>query len=317
MNEIQTFYTFLRSQQAARDFLHRSYEQENIPDAEIKSYNNCQAFLYYLDHGLRLYENGKSVESFIKPILYFYGMVHLLKACLLTRRPDYPESTALLAHGVTTRKRKKKNYSFMDDEVKIQVHGLFPYFTEHLYSKDLLHFEKIRMKRLLALIPEMNQLFSFYGKKEPMVQVGAVSSDMLSFPQSILDDYQVAERTFLRRIKPFLPEIVHVETDHSSINIKLVKNVENNPGPFFVHGKNKTIYFPLRREQYLPIAEVMVHYLLLYNLSMLCRYETEWWGDLFAAKTDQEYSFIVHFLSITAEKVPGLLGSELLERYYS
>lgn len=316
MDEIQTFYTYLRSQQAARDFLFMSYNREELPDAEVKSYENCHAFLYYLDHGLRLYENGKNVDSFIRPILYFYGMVHLLKASLLAKRPNYPESTSLLAHGVTTRKKKKKNYTFIEDEVKVQINGLFPYFTEHLYSKDLLHFEKVKMGHLLALIPEISPLFSFYEQEEPMVVVGSCRSDILLFPITILDHYQVTDSTFLRRIKPFLPEIMHYETDHALLKIKLKQHAGSKPGPFFVHGKSDDIYFPQKREYYFPIAEVMIHYLLLYNLSMLCRYETEWWGDLFAGKTDQDYSFIIQFLSITAEKIPELLGKELLQRIY-
>src|SRR5699024_7058088 len=128
MNEIQTFYTYLRTEQGARDYLFHCYKQINNPDCERKSYNNAQTFLYYIDHGLRLYENAKHVDLFFRPVLYFYGMVHLLKACLLSIRPEYPESASLLAHGVSTRKKKKKNYTFMNDEVKVQVQGLFPYF---------------------------------------------------------------------------------------------------------------------------------------------------------------------------------------------
>ncbi len=53
-------------------------------------------------------------------MLLFYGMSQLFKACLLTIDPNYPESTTVLAHGVTTRKRKKQGYQFLEDEVKVQ-----------------------------------------------------------------------------------------------------------------------------------------------------------------------------------------------------
>src|SRR5690625_7267275 len=92
-------------------------------------------------------------------------MVHLVKACLLTIRPGYPESTSLLAHGVTARKRKKKNYSYMEDEVKIQHNGLFPYMAAHLLSSKSIPFEKISMEALLSLIPEMLPLFQFQNKQ--------------------------------------------------------------------------------------------------------------------------------------------------------
>lgn len=55
----------------------------------------------------------------------------------------------------------------------------------------------------------------------------------------------------------------------------------------------------------------MVHYLLLYNLSMVSRYEAEWWGDLLVTKPEIDYPLITQFLKITAQKVPLLLGETL------
>jgi len=313
MTDLRDFYTYLKSQQTAREYLLTCYQQLDLKNAETKSYENCHAFLYYLDHGLRLYENGKKVDLFVRPILYFYGMVHLLKACLLTKRPDYPESTTLLAHGVTARKKKKKQYTFMEDEVKVQVHGLFPYFTEHLYSRQLLSFDKISMEHLFSLIPEMNILFKFYNEA-PLLAVGSVKSTILQFPVFILDHYHVTEKTFLNRLKSYLPEIADFDSDDSLIQIRLEHLLDTSLGPFFAHSVNGEIYFPRKRKHFLPISEVMVHYLLLYNLSMLCRYETEWWGDLFAVKTDRDYPFITHFLDVTSKKIPVLLGDQLLKK---
>lgn len=311
MKHIQEFYIYLRSQQTARDYLYKCYQKIDLTDPEMKSYDNAQKFMYYLDHGIRFYENGRKLETFARPILYFYGMVHLLKACLLTKRPDYPESTALLAHGVTARKKKKKNYTFMEDEVKIQVDGLFPYFSEHLFSKKLLRFDKVKMEHLLALIPEINILFQLDGREKLLV-VGSRSSTVLQFPTWLLDYYHLTEKSFLSRLKEFLPEIVDVTSNDSLIQIRLANLMDTRLGPFFVHS-NGEIYFPMYREHFLPISEVMVHYLLLYNLSMLCRYETQWWGDLFASKPDRDYPFITHFLQVTAEKIPVLLA-DLLEK---
>src|SRR5699024_10675643 len=101
--------------------------------SDVKSYENCHAFMYYIEHGIHFYESGKEMDLIVQPIMYFYGMVHLLKAVLLTKRPDYPETTKVLAHGVSSRKRKKQHYTFINDEVKIQHNGLFPYASEHLF----------------------------------------------------------------------------------------------------------------------------------------------------------------------------------------
>ncbi|MFC4024170.1 YaaC family protein [Oceanobacillus longus] len=306
------FYTYLNAQQTAQQYLYSCYK--GMEDAESKSYQNCNTFMYYLDHGLRFYENGKKADQVVQPVLYFYGMVHLLKASLLTERPDYPESTSLLAHGVTTRKRKKKQYTFMDDEVKIQQQGLFPYFSEHLFSMKKFSFEKINMEMLFSTLPEMNDFFSLQNKNK-MIEIGVSESLLLQFPIQLLDNYHLTDKAFIRRLEGFLPSIKEIKIDNSNISIHLGKSFSSSHGPFYVHMHDKKIYFPSDRNHFLPISEIITHYLILFNLSMLCRYEAEWWGDLLLSRPDIDYPFIHHFLKITSEKIPYMIGKKLMDKY--
>ncbi|WP_163969260.1 YaaC family protein [Oceanobacillus halotolerans] len=310
--EINTFYTYLLSQSSAQYFLYSCYQQLGMKDAEIKSYENCSAFVHYLNHGRKFYENGRKSELLIQPILYFYGMVHLLKACLLTIRPNYPESTSLLAHGVSTRKRKRKNYSFIEDEVKIQHNGLFPYVNQHIYEQEKVPFEKIKMDYLFGLIPEMQILLSFH-QREKMISVGKQHQSILRLPTQLLDHYHLTEKALIQRLKPYLSPIKKTTTEKEAVIVELTKSIESESNPFFFHMSNEMIYFPINRSYFIPISEVMVHYLLLYNLSMLCRYEAEWWGELITTKPEIDYAFISHFLAITAEKIPLLLGHKLYQ----
>ncbi len=103
---VSTFLSFLEAEDAALSFLQKSYQHLGIPDAETRSYQNISAFLAYLEHGKSYYSYGKDAPLLMKPVLLFYGMTHFMKASLLLTRPDYPESTADLAHGLSTRKRK-------------------------------------------------------------------------------------------------------------------------------------------------------------------------------------------------------------------
>ena len=50
------------------------------------------------------------------------------------------------------------------------------------------------------------------------------------------------------------------------------------------------------------LPELLIHYLLLYNLSMISRYETDWWYDLLGSYSSEDYPFIYQFLSISAQK---------------
>ena len=44
------------------------------------------------------------------------------------------------------------------------------------------------------------------------------------------------------------------------------------------------------------LPELISHYLLLYNLSMIARYETEWWSELFKTIPNDDYPTIIQFL---------------------
>ncbi len=312
-NDINVLYTYLQSQQTAQQFLYDCYQTLDGVEASAMSYENCNSFMYYLDHGLQFYENGKNLDILFQPIMFFYGMVHLLKANLLTIRPHYPESTTILAHGVSSRKRKKKDYSFMDDEIKTQQNGLFPYFSKHLFSVSHTPFEKFKMEDLLGLIPEVSSLFAFQGQKK-MITIGKIGRSELHFPNEILDNYHLTAKSFIQRISAYLPAIEQTEINKNYFCINLSVPLHKFNGPFFTHVSNNLIYFPLHRRKYLLNSEVMVHYLLLYNLSMLCRYESEWWGDLLSAKSEIDFPFISLFLQNTSEKAPLLLGEKLLER---
>lgn len=71
---------------------------------------------------------------------------------------------------------------------------------------------------------------------------------------------------------------------------------------------------PLFRGKLFNYPELISHYLLLYNLSMIARYETEWWGELLKTKPNKDYPFIVSFLNHTAKKGPFLIYQFLLSQ---
>lgn len=310
----KTFLLYIQSEQTAQQFLYHCYKNIEGSNAKEKSYRNCHTFLYNLQHGQHFFHSGKKLNTMIKPILYFYGIVHFLKAALLTKRPDYPETTKLLAHGVSARKIKRKNYTFLEDEVKIQHNGLFPYFSKHLYSIPIHSKDKYKMSSLLALLPEMNGFFQLY-KKEKMIAVGTTTNNILSFPLSLLDTYHITKKAFLNRMAANLPTIKSQKTEEDFILVELAHPIQNTTEPFYLHLFNNQIYFPINRDSYLPLSEVMIHYLLLYNLSMLSRYETEWWGNLLGVKSTIDYPFIKHFLHYTSDKITFLINQYLYNTY--
>lgn len=308
-----SFFTSFQSTSIVQAFLKQQYESLGLPNAEFKSYENCYAFIYYIEHGKKYYQLAKNAPDELKPVLLFYGMVQLIKATLLTVDPDYPQTTTVLAHGVSARKRKKRDYIFLNDEVKVQKNGLLRHFAQHLFQETLSE-ERFQIESLFARIPEMNAIFQMSGKQHPSLKVKQQTNGTLIIPISILDHLHMTARRF----QEYLQRHLRVQIQSFSIkeeNIIIVANL-NRPFdcvPFLFH-LSHDVYIPKKRELFQPIPELIVHYLLLYNLSMLCRYETEWWNELFHSFSTDDLPFIRHFLSISERKTPYLIGLYLKKR---
>jgi YaaC-like Protein len=304
-------YTCFFSAEYCQVYLKSCYMKNKIENPEQKSYENCYAFLYYLEHGQIYYQQAEKSPLILKPILLFYGLVHLIKACILTVDPLYPETTAVLAHGVSTRKRKKQNYQFFHDEVKLQKNGLFPFMSEKLFHVKQLDGEKVIMEELLQLIPELDELFGLLlGKKSHCTL--EQEEEKLVVPEAVLDHYHMTEN----RLKEFLAGkfVSEVEFSAEGLSISGVGShswiSEVSPLKYNLEGNFWTL--PLHKDKFFQFPELLIHYLLLYNLSMIARYETEWWSELTKMMPNQDYPFIEAFLDITMKKGPFLIYQFLM-----
>lgn len=299
------------SAEYCQQFLKNCYQKRNIENPEQKSYENCYPFLYYLEHGQIYYQQASSSPLIIKPILLFYGLVHLIKACILTIDPAYPETTAVLAHGVSTRKRKKQNYQFFQDEVKLQKNGLFPFISEKLFHMKQLEGEKVIMEELLKLIPELDELFFLLEGKRTFIKVES-DHQLFHVPETILDQFHMTENRF----KEFLASKFEKGVEFSEEGLSFQVNPASSVGcsPLKFHFEENYYALPLNKDNYFNFPELLIHYLLLYNLSMIARYETEWWSELTKMMPNQDYPFICSFLDVTLQKGPYLVYQYLMEQ---
>jgi hypothetical protein len=248
-----------------QNYLYKQYEKQGFSSPESLSYENCYRFIYYLEHGQKYYIQTKSAPIDLQPVLLFYGMIQLLKACLLTIDPLYPENSQVLAHGVSTRKRKKAQYEFLRDEVKIQKNGLLSHFSDKMFHVKHFEGEKYTMKMLLKLIPELHHLFHSLEATELSYKVSIPSTKKLHITNKILDDYHISARSFthfLSSRNPLITEEV-AETNECMI-VSLKKTLSPlSASPLLFDFTNEHYYILKKKEDCLTLPEIVVHYLLL------------------------------------------------------
>lgn len=302
-------YSFLFSAENTQAFLKNKYLKQRIENPDQKAFENCYAFIYYLEHGQVYYKQAEASPLIIKPILLFYGLVHLIKASILAINPLYPENTSVLAHGVTTRKRKKQNYQFIHDEIKFQKNGLFPYMSKIMFHMEQLEGDKITMEELLRLLPELDELFFRLEGRRTFARLER-KEDQFLIPEIILDHYHMSHN----RMKDFLASKFQDQFLFLDDVPSFTLNSQSfrKPSPLKYHLDEKAFVFPLQKDNFFHFPELLVHYLLLYNLSMIARYETEWWGELTKMMPTNDFPFIDSFLQVTLEKGPFLIYQYLV-----
>ncbi|OCA88597.1 hypothetical protein A8F94_24270 [Bacillus sp. FJAT-27225] len=300
-------FSFFLSADYAQSYLQDCYKKLGCSSPEQKSYEKSYSFIYYLEHGSIYYSQAEYAPIVLQPILLFYGLVHLAKACILTTDPFYPETTAVLAHGVSARKRKKQQYQFFEDEVKFQKNGLFPHISDKLFHMKQIEGDKMTMEELLRLIPELDSLFwplegqaNFFSLHE--------RDGVYFIPEKTLDFYHMSEARFQEFFTAQTGiKLAAMKEGFARLESPLSPYSLNQPSVLKYHFFDKRFVMPFKKSHRSVFPELMAHYLLLYNLSMIARYETEWWGEAVKIMPNRDYPFIKSFLEITREKSPFLI----------
>ncbi|MCM2676464.1 YaaC family protein [Alkalicoccobacillus plakortidis] len=291
-------------------FLTNCYEQQSFPNAKTLSYHTSYSFIYHLQQGRLYFKQAAQSPIEIQPMLLFYGIVQMLKACVLTADPFYPENSAILAHGVTTRKRKKQGYRFLDDEIKIQKNGLFLHSLSKMFHVKQMPSEKYKMNALMKQIADMHSLYSTMQNQKISLPV-TYRYQSFSIASDLLDDLHMTANRFglfleQQNQNNWFNRQMGIQSNNHSITIPLHFKPTSYQSPPWLTAIDGKHYILRKREDFCPLPELSIHYLLLYNLSMICRYEAEWWGELHHNFEGEDLPFIKQFLSISNMKLPML-----------
>ncbi|RXT08912.1 YaaC family protein [Ammoniphilus sp. CFH 90114] len=321
-----SMFVYFESEPHVKSFLEKAYRTQHGDHASRFAFQNTHKFIYYIKQGREYYTAAFNSNILVKPLLIYYGMVSLLKAVILTSDPGYPAHTRVLQHGITSRKLKKLEYSFSEDEVKVQKEGLFPMVAQHLQSGHIVG-EKFKLKDLLSMIPELRESYEKTYEEVSLIPLHIskhidFSSPVTMFylPEHILDKYHLSYESFIHFLNRrnqgkaiFAPHslrapkgIIRISWEHP-LNIHVSESPSGFENDLFIQDYKGNHYFLLKDNPALFFPELMSHYMLMYILGMLCRYETELWGEIIFSFTSGEMFIINEFLNISLRKFPNMI----------
>jgi len=313
MRDAWEIFRFLETEPTAREYLMNSYESKGIEHPNRHAFSQCTRFVYTWRQARSYYEAATHADLLIRPLLLFYGCMQMIKGCILAIDPFYPSNSRMLQHGVTTRKMKKSPYRLLDDEVRPQKEGLFAHAAQ-LFKLSPLR-ERYKADHLFASLAEMMPAYErIVGASQWMPITQKESGSVLIFPSSTQSIGPLAYSSetlcgYLNRLAPDSVAFDIYESEPSAgQSYRLRGSIEQlTKHRLFTVTQQGDLYFWNGSEEDLPLPQWATHYLLLYLLGILCRYETEWWGELVLSHTLSELILIERFLQLHSEQFPVLI----------
>lgn len=322
LDRLWGLFLYFESAPTAKSYLLQSYlSLESEKDATRLAFENTQKFIYFLKQGASYFHSAKQSEIIVRPLLLYYGITSLMKAVILIKDPYYPRTTSVLQHGITTRKRKKSNYVFQQDEIKVQKDGLLPLFSQLVIADPLELHSKYKVIDLLSLLPELQESFSLLYQRKTMLEFSMTrkssSSCTFTFSNKELEKHSLS-----------FPEARFLFSSNLSTNEQIVSFSEEclsftlaTSEACFIPEKDHTQIFRdyrgdyfLYLEQPLTVSnEIIIYNMLTYILGMLCRYDTELWGEILFSFSSNDLYIIEEFLQLSLRKFPNLILNQLFD----
>ena len=329
-------FLFLECEPTARRLLEDKYRRQGIENPERAAFHAAEPLIYYLRHARELYQVAGSSNLLVRPLVAYYGMMNLLKAWLLSLDPAYPHSTSVLRHGLSTRRRKRSNYRFVKDEVRIQREGLFSLAAQSLGQTGL-EGNTYTLQTLLAAIPELQASYqalfhdvTFYPVFIPEQKSVQGKGMPFFIEESILDAYHLTAAAFVERLNRYRPKADYRFLLHQpavtggNLTVFWLHNRISHVNrwsqgfdhPWFREDVQGGIYLYAGKCRPAPLPEILIHFMLLFALSMLSRYDPPVWGEIVFGFGSEDLVLIHEFLQVTQRKFPHLILNLLFEEKF-
>lgn len=306
--------SFFESEGNTQQFLRQRFPRKyGRPSSLVDA---AQQLSYAVKQANEFYDAASHMSSITSPLMYFYGMSNLVVALMVACSGQVVMSSS---HGLG---KVFRNITSADvDTFTIEVHGqgTFHNFYGCYSTPRRLKGTSWSLKELLSVIPELEHSFAeVYGEKSRVVKV--VRRVHRDRRLAYIDDDRFADDA--NEVDVLIPRL------HECY---LLPPQLLPDGGLVLHEKigaseDITIrsvlgerYFILSTEKgacYYWLPELSSHYMLMFALSMLVRYEARAWGECITKRLTGLPYLVERFLAVSARKFPNMILDEIKNRSY-
>lgn len=311
LTQIWDRFFYLENEQTSRTYLLTRYQQLGFDEAEKLSYQATSKFLYSIKQAREYFVLSTQASLICRPLLLYYGMVALARTVIVAGDPSYPSSTSVLKHGLSTKKRKREQYDFIEDDVRIQKDGLFIDFHHHLGGTPLESGTRLVMKDIFSSLPDLHDAYlRTYGTSRLM---SIIPASPITIPRTFLSNNQMTKDEFQGWLTQNVSrdtatfQLLDQESDHLLVNYDgdfmntpiISRDITGKP---YLHLQYRDLHIP----------EPSYYFVAAFLLGMMGRYEPERWGELVLSFSSKDLYIIHEFLQKATIRFPAKILQLLL-----
>lgn len=311
-------FVYFENEQTASEFLRGRYADQGMDPVQRHVYQATPKFIFSFKQAREYYRAAEHCDILTKPLLLYYGMMALSKALITSYDPEYPSTTSVLKHGLSTRKLKRDDYSFAEDEVRVQKDGIFHVLHRILDGPPFEAQHRFQMKQLLAVIPELIPTYErLYGT--PQVTRLDVQDRTWHVPRQFVAGSEKTKEELLDLLNHHGSESLRFSFPEGMDDAGVLRIAfegeenEDRHHPLLLHDFSGQPHLRFPHEGNLVLPEISVHYMIMFVLGMLCRYETERWGEMILTFSSHDTFLINEFLNVSMRKFPNLILDQLCQ----
>jgi|GEM_PF-4789905 len=299
INEVWSQLRLFESEYYCKQILQEKFNDidENIlKKCSLKMSTNAkQAFEYY--------HAASKVSILTSPLLYFYGITCLSNLLLAVNL----KLEDLKTHGLSS--KSDENNTLSDEYVLIFKKGAFP-ALHSCFSDELIKTNsKFYFEEILSLIPDLKDFYEkIYNKKAWVIRLK--NDDYFIYKDVENSVYQA----FLKKSENYFAENNIIFSNGISNDIICYGNTQYDESRMLNYPIQKNIqgelFFTLPLEfnnKIYGIPEASAHFITMFILGMLARYQPEKWMTILEGKETSDVNIINKFIEISKRKFPNLI----------
>lgn len=337
LEKVWTDFVGLEYESAVRDILRQLLESGRLTFRDGEQRDSRFLYRYALPYisfsmqqAREYFFSARGATLLTKPLLLYYGMMSFARALITLVSPDFFTDQEDLYHGIKTLDKGRSDFRLAERRLQVARNGLFPQ-VHAIINGGKSREAEVSLLDLFTRLPDLyyNCLYVYDLADAEMncvrlVQGGVrkTESDGTMWVQFEIERELCEEPDRLPR---HLREEFEARDGDSPVRVWVgkVRSRDLNEVGKILHRLREISLederflirpVPSTKGEPIQFSELELHYLLMFYLSSIARYQPHLWGELLIGRKTSETLLVRNFIEGSEKKFPCLVHHQIFRR---